>query len=102
MSARSTRLGLLASTRRAWTVDHFPLASLVGEFVSDLKLHGEHASGARWLGRRHPRERRLDGLGLLALLLLALRHLGYQDAIDAEPGVPEAGVMFAGSRDVLR
>src|SRR5262245_54716850 len=46
-----------------------------------------------------PRERRLDGLGLLALLLLALRHPGYQDAIDAEPGVPEAGVMFAGSRD---
>src|SRR5262249_56485167 len=90
-------VGLLASTRRVRTADHFPLASLVAQFVSDLKLHGEHPSGARWLGRRHPRERRLDGLryglGLLALLRLAFRHLGYQGAIDAEPGMPEAGVV---------
>ena len=30
--------------------------------------------------------------GCCALLLLAFRHLGYQDAVDVEPGVPEAGV----------
>src|SRR5262249_41027575 len=75
---------------RVWTADHFPLASLVAQLVSDPKLHGEHASGARWLGRRHPRERRLDGLGLLALLLLAFRHLGDQHAVHAEPWVPES------------
>src|SRR5262249_3829879 len=92
---------LLASTRRVWTADHFPLASLVAQFVSDLKLHGEHASGARWLGRRHPRERGLDGLGLLALLRLAFRHLGYRDAI-AEPGVPEVSVGVAHSATIRR
>ena len=79
-------LGLLASTRRVWTADHFPLASVVAQCVSDLNVHGEHASGARWLGRRHPRERRLDGLryglGLLALVLLAFRHLGHQDDLE--------------------
>jgi hypothetical protein len=75
-----------------WTADHFPLASVVAQFVSDLKLHGEHASGVRWLAWRHSRERRLDGLGLLALLLLAFRHLGYRDGVDAKRRVPEAGV----------
>src|SRR5262249_25059843 len=88
-------LGLFASTRRVWTPDHFRLPSLVAQFVSDLELHWEHPSSAQWLGRRHPRERRLGGLGLLALLLLAFRHLGNRESFDAEPGVPEAGVGHA-------
>src|SRR5215813_6844396 len=66
-------LGLFASTRRVWTPDHFRLPSLVAQFVSDLELHGEHASGARWLGRRHTGERSLNWLGLLGLLLGAAR-----------------------------
>src|SRR5262249_4897511 len=88
-------LGLFASTRRVWTPDHFPLPSLVAQFVPDLELHWEHPSSAQWLGRRHARKRRLGGLGLLALLLFAFRHLGNRESFDAGPAMPDTGVGHA-------
>ena len=60
---------VLAACGGLGTPDHFPFARLVTESVSDLGLHWEDTSGARWLGRRHAREMRLHGLGLRALLL---------------------------------
>jgi hypothetical protein len=33
-------------------ISYSPVSS--GSPVADLKLHGEDASGAGWLGRRHP------------------------------------------------
>ena len=55
----------LPASCRVRVCDHFPLAKLVSEFVSDLELHGEETNGPGGSGAAS------QVLGLLALLLWA-------------------------------
>src|SRR5438445_1621576 len=45
-------MGVLSATRHVWSADNLPLACLIGQAITDLKLHRQDADRGEWFS--HP------------------------------------------------
>src|SRR5437016_14130742 len=47
-------MGVLSATRHVWSADNLPLACLIGQAITDLKLHRQDADRGEWFSRHPP------------------------------------------------